>query len=181
MSTNDKRDSWVSIHIRGGLEQGEISIKDTFLYECVSLGHTRDESMQLTRSRGNFHSPTDQTLALTEQDIDQITIPPYGIGEVCTRGRRGSEGWMDLFHGEDKICELHWDNRDEKRRNSFEVTGMDPDKYRIACSGWSPQAGPMGHVFIDVEAAKAAAKARAAEKIEEEHEELVNPAGTIQN
>lgn len=35
MSTNDKRDSWVSIHIRGGLEQGEISIKDTFLYECV--------------------------------------------------------------------------------------------------------------------------------------------------
>lgn len=64
---------------------------------------------------------------------------------------------MDLFHGDDKICELHWDNRDKKRRNSFEVTGMDSDKYRIACSGWSPMAGPMGHVFIDVEAAKKAA------------------------
>lgn len=35
MSTTDKMDSWVSIHIRGGLEKGEISIKDTFLYECV--------------------------------------------------------------------------------------------------------------------------------------------------
>lgn len=85
---------------------------------------------------------------------------------------------MDLFHGEDKICELHWDNRDKKRRNSFEVTGMDPDKYRIACSGWSPQAGPMGHVFIDVEAAKAAAAAAAKVKAEAEAAEAV---GTIKN
>lgn len=31
----NKMDSWVSIHIRGGLDKGEISIKDSFLYECV--------------------------------------------------------------------------------------------------------------------------------------------------
>ncbi|ODM15119.1 Terrelysin [Aspergillus cristatus] len=137
---------WVSIHIRDRLEKGEISIKDSFLYE------------------GSFHSPTDRSLPLTEDDIDNLTIPSYGIGEVCARGRRGSEGWMDLFHGDDKICELHWDNRDKKPVNKFEVSGVDSAKYKIECSGWSPQAGPMGHVFIDIEAAKAdAAKAKAAE------------------
>lgn len=130
---------WVSIHIRDRLEKGEISIKDSFLYE------------------GSFHSPTDKSLPLTETDIDALTIPSYGIGEVCARGRRGSEGWMDLFHGEDKICELHWDNRDKKSVNRFEVSGVD-SKYKIDCSGWSPRAGPLGHVFIDVEEAKAAAK-----------------------
>lgn len=64
---------------------------------------------------------------------------------------------MDLFHGEDKICELHWDNRDKKPVNRFEVSGVD-SKYRIECSGWSPRKGSMGHVFIDIEEAKAAAK-----------------------
>lgn len=108
--------------------------------------------------RGNFHSPTDKTKSLTEDDIDSLTIPSYGIGEVCARGRRGSEGWMDLFHGENKICELHWDNRDKRAVNSFEVTEVDKEKYRIECSGWSPRAGPMGHVFIDVEAVEGSKK-----------------------
>lgn len=159
---------WVSIHIRDRLEKGEISIKDSFLYEyaCTIPVPTHHYIQILTKpSRGSFHSPTDKSLPLTEDDIDNLTIPSYGIGEVCARGRRGSEGWMDLFHGDDKICELYWDNRDKKPVNKFEVSGVDSAKYKTECSGWSPQAGPMGHVFIDIEAAKAkAAEAAAKEK-----------------
>ncbi|PLB33706.1 aegerolysin family protein [Aspergillus candidus] len=125
---------WVSIHIRDRLEKGEISIKDAFLYE------------------GAFHTPDDKSKALTEDDIDKLTIPSEGIGEVCARGRRGSEGWLDLYDGESKICELHWDNREKILNNQFEISESDK-KYKIEYSGWSPQAGPLGHVFIDISAA----------------------------
>ncbi|KAL5354926.1 Terrelysin [Aspergillus floccosus] len=130
---------WVSIHIRDRLDKGSITVRESFLYE------------------GQFHSPEDKKKALTEDDIDQLVIPSEGIGEVCARGRRGSEGWMDLFDGEKKICELHWDNRTKKPSNDFEVIDGDKD-YKIECSGWSPQAGPLGHVFIDISAAKKAAE-----------------------
>nr|Q0CRX8.2 RecName: Full=Terrelysin; AltName: Full=Hemolysin [Aspergillus terreus NIH2624] len=136
---------WVSIHIRDRLAQGNITIRESFLYE------------------GQFHSPEDEKKALTEDDIDQLIIPSEGIGEVCARGRRGSEGWMDLFDGEKKICELHWDNRTKRPSNEFEVIDGDKD-YKIECSGWSPQAGPLGHVFIDISAAKKKAAAAAAAK-----------------
>jgi len=59
---------------------------------------------------------------------------------------------------------LHWDNRNKKPVNRFEVSGVDSEKYKIECSGWSPQAGPMGHVFIDIEAAKAKAAEDAAKE-----------------
>ncbi|GES61323.1 terrelysin [Aspergillus terreus] len=131
---------WVSIHIRDRLAQGNITIRESFLYD-----------------------PEDEKKALTEDDIDQLIIPSEGIGEVCARGRRGSEGWMDLFDGEKKICELHWDNRTKRPSNEFEVIDGDKD-YKIECSGWSPQAGPLGHVFIDISAAKKKAAAEAAEK-----------------
>ncbi|KAL4895268.1 Terrelysin [Aspergillus ambiguus] len=126
---------WVSIHIRDRMGKGNITIRESFLYE------------------GQFHSPEDEKKALTEDDIDQLIIPSEGIGEVCARGRRGSEGWMDLFDGESKICELHWDNRTKKFTNEFEVIDGNKD-YNIECSGWSPQAGPLGHVFVDISPAK---------------------------
>ena len=59
---------------------------------------------------------------------------------------------MDLFHEENKICELHWDNRSKRFVNVFEVLEEDPEKYRVQCSGWSPKRGPLGDVFIDIEA-----------------------------
>jgi hypothetical protein len=34
-----------------------------------------------------------------------MTIESDGVGEICARGRRGSEGRLDLFHGDTKICE----------------------------------------------------------------------------
>lgn len=102
--------------------------------------------------RGAFHTPDDKSKALTEDDIDKLTIPSEGIGEVCARGRRGSEGWLDLYDGESKICELHWDNREKILNNQFEISESDK-KYKIEYSGWSPQAGPLGHVFIDISAA----------------------------
>ncbi|CBF85097.1 hypothetical protein AN1553.2 [Aspergillus nidulans FGSC A4] len=82
-----------------------------------------------------------------------MTIPAEGLGEVCATGRRGSEGWLDLFDGDKKICELHWDNRAERRWNDFEV--LEPDEgYRVECSGWSSERGPLGHVFVDVSEAR---------------------------
>ncbi|KAF9889626.1 hypothetical protein FE257_007134 [Aspergillus nanangensis] len=127
--------SWVSIHIRDRLQDGNITVKDSFLYE------------------GQFHTPEDKSKSLTEDDIDKLVIPSEGIGEVCARGRRGSEGWMDLFDGDSKICELHWDNRSKMPVNNFEVS-EENKKYKIEYSGWSPQAGPLGHVYIDISDAK---------------------------
>ncbi|KAL4803033.1 Aegerolysin-domain-containing protein [Aspergillus unguis] len=133
MEPSDPLDSqWISIHIRDHLEDREIRIRDSLI------------------TPGDFHSPDDgPTSPLTESTIDKMTIPANGLGEICATGRRGSEGWLDLFDGDDKICELHWDNRAERFWNEFEV--LDPDeRYKVEASGWSAAKGPLGHVFVDV-------------------------------
>ncbi|KAL2831740.1 aegerolysin type hemolysin [Aspergillus cavernicola] len=132
MEPSDPLESqWVSIHIRDRLEDRDINIRDSLI------------------STGDFHSPSNPLTTLTEESIDKMTIPSNGLGEVCATGRRGSEGWLDLFDGEKKICELHWDNRSERYINDFEVLEGD-DKYRVECSGWSSERGPLGHVFVDI-------------------------------
>ncbi|KAL4773946.1 Aegerolysin-domain-containing protein [Aspergillus nidulans var. acristatus] len=126
---------WISIHIRDRLKDRDIRIRDSLV------------------TPGDFHSPDNPAEPLTESAIDKMTIPAEGLGEVCATGRRGSEGWLDLFDGDKKICELHWDNRAERRWNDFEV--LEPDEgYRVECSGWSSERGPLGHVFVDVSEAR---------------------------
>ncbi len=96
-------------------------------------------------------------MSIHEDEIDDMTIQSDGVGEICARGRRGSEGRLDLFHGDTKICELHWENRGGEFRNLVEVLD-DNSKYRIEHGGWSPQAGPLGHVFVDIREAGAKKK-----------------------
>lgn len=98
---------------------------------------------------GEFHSPTDRRKSLTEDEIDDMKIASDGVGEISARGRRGSEGRLDLFHDDDKICELHWENRGGDFVNLVEVLD-ESVKYKIVHGGWSPAAGPLGHVYVDI-------------------------------
>ncbi|KAL2818098.1 Aegerolysin-domain-containing protein [Aspergillus granulosus] len=129
--SNPLDSQWISIHIRDHLEGRDINIRDSLI------------------TPGDFHSPDDPSVTLTESAIDKMVIPSDGLGEVCATGRRGSEGWLDLFDGDKKICELHWDNRSGSYVNDFEVLEGD-ERYKVECSGWSSAKGPLGHVFIDV-------------------------------
>ncbi|KAL4883792.1 Aegerolysin-domain-containing protein [Aspergillus karnatakaensis] len=132
MEPSDPLDSqWISIHIRDHLQDRDINIRDSLV------------------SPGDFHSPDNPLESLTESSIDKMIIPSEGLGEVCATGRRGSEGWLDLWDGEKKICELHWDNRTGRFHNNFEVLDED-DGYNVEASGWSSEKGPLGHVFVDV-------------------------------
>ncbi|KAL3478951.1 Aegerolysin-domain-containing protein [Aspergillus californicus] len=131
----DADHQWVSIHIRDNLADRDISIRDSLI------------------SPGDFHSPESSSTPYTESNIDAMKIPSNGLGEICATGRRGSEGWLDLFDGEKKICELHWDNRTERFHNEFEVLDSD-ERYRVECSGWSAAKGPLGHVFVDISEAE---------------------------
>ncbi|OJJ42219.1 hypothetical protein ASPZODRAFT_137411 [Penicilliopsis zonata CBS 506.65] len=132
----DKYNSqWVSIHIRDHLKDGEVLVQHTVI------------------EGGEFWSPDDRRRSLSEEEIDEIVIPSDGIGEINASGRRGSEGRLDLFHGRDKICELHWENRGGEHNNVVEILDSS-DKYRIECGGWSPKEGPLGHVFVDIAEAK---------------------------
>ncbi|KAL4861306.1 hypothetical protein BDV12DRAFT_180477 [Aspergillus spectabilis] len=136
MEPSDPLDSqWISIHIRDHLQDRDINIRDSLV------------------SPGDFHSPDNPSEPLTESTIDKMIIPAEGLGEVCATGRRGSEGWLDLFDGEKKICELHWDNRTGRYMNDFEVLESD-EGYKVECSGWSSEQGPLGHVFVDVSEVK---------------------------
>ncbi|KAE8146045.1 aegerolysin type hemolysin [Aspergillus avenaceus] len=132
MDLNNYNSQWVNFHIRDHLQNGEISVRHTVI------------------EGGEFHHPENRRQSMTEDDIDELVIPSDGVGEICARGRRGSEGRLDLFHGDAKICELHWDNRTgEVKHNLVEVLDSG-DKYRIEHGGWSPEAGPLGHVYVDV-------------------------------
>ncbi|KAJ5171972.1 aegerolysin type hemolysin [Penicillium capsulatum] len=132
MDTLDNYNSqWVSFHIRDHLEKGEISVRHTVI------------------EGGEFHNPEDRRKSLTEDEIDDMKITSDGIGEISARGRRGSEGRLDLFHDDDKICELHWENRGGEYVNLVEVLD-ESVKYKIVHGGWSPAAGPLGHVYVDI-------------------------------
>ncbi|KAJ5999033.1 hypothetical protein N7451_006843 [Penicillium sp. IBT 35674x] len=135
MSTTDMdtqyNTQWVSFHIRDRLEDGQVTVHHTVIED------------------GEFYSPENRRRSLSEEEIDEIVIPSDGIGEISAGGRRGSEGRLDLFHDDAKICELHWENRGGNHTNLVEVLDS-CDKYRVECGGWSPEAGPLGHVFVDI-------------------------------
>jgi hypothetical protein len=105
--------------------------------------------MSLIYGSGEFYDVNDRRKSLTEEEIDEIVIPSDGVGEIGAQSRRGSEGRLDLFHDNSKICELHWENRGGKYVNLVEVLDNN-DKYRIEHGGWSSEAGPLGHVFVDI-------------------------------
>ncbi|KAJ5184530.1 Aegerolysin [Penicillium cf. griseofulvum] len=133
MENMDKYNSrWVSFHIRDHIKDGEILVQNTVI------------------EGGEFIDPSNRRKSLTEDEIDEIKISPDGVGEIGASGRRGSEGRLDLFHDNDKICELHWENRGGEHENLVEVLDKS-DKYTIRHGGWSHVAGPLGHVFVDVE------------------------------
>jgi hypothetical protein len=98
---------------------------------------------------GEFYNVDDRRKSLTEEEIDEIVISPDGVGEIGAQSRRGSEGRLDLFHDNSKICELHWENRGGEYANLVEVLDSN-NKYRIEHGGWSSEAGPLGHVFVDI-------------------------------
>ena len=98
---------------------------------------------------GEFYDVNDRRKSLTEEEIDEIVISPDGVGEIGAQSRRGSEGRLDLFHDNAKICELHWENRGGNYVNLVEVLD-NSNKYRIEHGGWSSEAGPLGHVFVDI-------------------------------
>ncbi|KAH8431042.1 aegerolysin family protein [Aspergillus melleus] len=147
---NKYNSQWVEFHIRDHLANGEINVRHTVI------------------EGGEFHN-ADTSKPMTEDDVDEMTIPSYGVGEICARGRRGSEGRLDLFHDEEKICELHWDNRQENGFNLVEV--LDGSKsYRVEHGGWSPEAGPLGHVYVDIWEMKK--KLEEKKKLEQKIEEI---------
>lgn len=131
------------------------SCRTPSLKGTVFLLHTLISSFStgLISRSGEFHDPYDRRKSLTEEEIDEIKISSGGIGEISTRGRRGSEGRLDLFHDNAKICELHWENRGGEYVNLVEVLD-DSDKYKVVHGGWSALAGPLGHVFVDISARK---------------------------
>ncbi|KAJ5621605.1 hypothetical protein N7528_006388 [Penicillium herquei] len=128
----DKHNSqWVSFHIRDHLKDGEVTVQNTVI------------------EGGEFWDTNGRRQSLTEEEIDEITIPANGIGEINAGGRRGSEGRLDLFHGKDKICELHWENRGGEYVNLVETIDSS-NKYRVEYGGWSSGEGPLGHVYVDI-------------------------------
>ncbi|CAI7622592.1 unnamed protein product [Penicillium glandicola] len=132
----DKYNSqWVEFHIRDHIKDGEILVQNTVIED------------------GEFIDPYDRRKSLTEDEIDEIKICPDGVGEIGASSRRGSEGRLDLFHDNEKICELHWENRGGKYDNLVEVLDKN-DKYSVEYGGWSAEEGPLGHVFVDVEEKK---------------------------
>ncbi|KAJ6104282.1 hypothetical protein N7523_010602 [Penicillium sp. IBT 18751x] len=127
---NNYNSQWVSFHIRDHLK------------DEVSVHHTVIEG-------GEFYNPENRRMSLTEEEVDEIKISGGGVGEIGAQSRRGSEGRLDLFRGDDKICELHWENRGGEHANLVETIDEN-DKYRVVHGGWSPEAGPLGHVYVDI-------------------------------
>lgn len=74
--------------------------------------------------------------------------------ESCGRSASptGTEGHIDLYNGDNKICRLYWNCPYWTSANKFEIRDYDPgtSDYSVNASDWNPGPGPIGRVTIVV-------------------------------
>ncbi|KAL7932978.1 aegerolysin type hemolysin [Trichoderma chlorosporum] len=118
------------------------------------MAEVLDISHKLT-SVGKFYKD-DVSNEISASEVDQMTVAPGGMGIVNSCGRQGAaagtEGTMDLYDGETRICGLYWDSPYWKTTNNFHLTGYDPSvsPYSVSVEAWNHGPGTLGDVNITV-------------------------------
>ncbi|KAH7902766.1 putative Asp-hemolysin precursor [Hygrophoropsis aurantiaca] len=105
-------------------------------------------------SWGKFHRNGNKDEELSPSEIDKIVIPPGSVQSVSSCGRSdaasGTEGTIDLYDNETKVCTLYWNCPWGSPTNNFEVRDVNKAGGYIVSNGpWNVSGGALGNIAIE--------------------------------
>ncbi|KAF1365574.1 Aegerolysin family protein [Lizonia empirigonia] len=126
---------WVVIHIINSFRNGTISIKDAKLFW------------------GKFYKNGNKDDEISANDVEKLTIPAGSDGDIASCGRSdaasGTEGQVDIYDGDTKVCSLYWSCPWGSKSNDFQIRNRNKD-YGITPGDWNRDSGALGKVDIDI-------------------------------
>ncbi|KAL2148975.1 hypothetical protein VTH82DRAFT_1661 [Thermothelomyces myriococcoides] len=128
---------WIILQIISRLKNGTISVKNAGL------------------SWGKFYQPPNKDAEIDAGTVNKITIAPKSSAEIGSCGREdassGTEGQLDLYDGDTKICHVYWDCPWGSKNNTLQVSGVTPGgDYFVNVGSWNPNSGAIGEVTLEV-------------------------------
>ncbi|KHE86327.1 Aegerolysin-domain-containing protein [Neurospora crassa] len=134
-STNE-RDLQVDMTILNQASSGDLFIRNAHLnwgkwFEYPDTGH------QLSHAQVEAKSAS--------PNGGSMVVASSGTAWTPT----GTEGHLDIYHGDTKVCHVYWDCPWMRRSNSFEISEVD-DNYAVEATGGSINKGPLGSITIEV-------------------------------
>ncbi|KAK1752929.1 aegerolysin family [Echria macrotheca] len=102
---------------------------------------------------GKFYEWDNKDHEISPTEVDSVVIGPGETGDVAACGRSdaasGTEGHVDLYYGNTKICELYWDCPWGSKKNTFSVKEVN-EKWTVSATGASLNSGALGTVEVKV-------------------------------
>ncbi|KAH7923061.1 Aegerolysin family protein [Leucogyrophana mollusca] len=104
---------------------------------------------------GKFHEDGNKDNEIEPDTVNGIVIPAGATGVISACGRSdassGTEGTVDLYDDETKICTLYWNCPWGSKTNNFAVQGRNSDAgYMVSVGTWNRDGGALGHIDIEV-------------------------------
>ncbi|EFY89875.1 hypothetical protein J3459_009877 [Metarhizium acridum] len=105
---------------------------------------------------GKFHKDGDKDTEITAEDVNKIFAPPGKRCFVSACGREhspsGTEGDIDLFEGNTKICKVYWECPWGSPNNIMRILDYDPatSNYAVVLGPWNSSGGALGKVDITI-------------------------------
>ncbi|CAJ0552499.1 Ff.00g005770.m01.CDS01 [Fusarium sp. VM40] len=126
---------WVYILIQAKLASGEISVKNVNL------------------NWGKFFKYNNKDDEISTDEIKKIVIATNKSAGIASCGRSdassGTEGSLDLYDGDVKICHIYWSCPWGSKTNTFTVNDVD-DNYIVQQTGANLDSGALGNVTVKV-------------------------------
>lgn len=103
--------------------------------------------------RGKFYEWDDKNKDTTADAVNAVTVAPGETGLVASCGKSdaasGTEGYLDLYDGDTKICTVYWSVPWGSKYNTFTIQDRNPG-YLISVSDWNQSHGGIGKVELEI-------------------------------
>ncbi|KAF2135585.1 uncharacterized protein K452DRAFT_322971 [Aplosporella prunicola CBS 121167] len=128
---------WVAIKIINSFRNGTITLK-----HAQALW-------------GKFYRDGNKDAEISTDDVEKITIPAGSQATIYACGRSdassGTEGKIDLYEDNQKICTIYWDCPWGSKTNNFQIQDRNSNAgYMVSVGDWSRDSGAIGNVDVEV-------------------------------
>ena len=106
-------------------------------------------------SRGKFYKNGNKNDEISAGAVNGTTIPAGSTENIYSCGRSdaasGTEGVIDLYEGDTKICTIYWSCPWGSKSNDFQVQNRNSKAgYMVSIGDWNRDSGALGKVEVEV-------------------------------
>lgn len=108
--------------------------------------------------RGKFHQNGNKDADITPEAVNAVTVAAGKTTDISSCGKSdaasGTEGTLDLYDGDTKICTIYWNSPWGSKTNDFWISGRNTaDGYSVSYGGpkFNPHGpGPLGEAEVEI-------------------------------